>query len=50
MLLKLSLGAEKGAHVPWDSGRQSLKSFLKKSDVLKLVVTGGEKSERGWGK
>ena len=46
MLLKLSLRAEKGAHEPWDSGGQSLKSFLKKSEVLKLVVTRGEKSER----
>ena len=46
MLLKLSLRAEKGAHVPWDSGGQNLKLFLKKSEVLKLVVTGGEKSER----
>jgi len=46
VLLKLSLRAEKGAHVPWDSGGQNLKLFLKKSEVLKLVVTGGEKSER----
>lgn len=46
MLPKLSLRAEKCAHVPWDSGGQSSKSFLKKSEVPKLVVTGGEKSER----